>query len=100
MGVLAETVSIDAGALLLGLLVIMAVVALVVAGFFCAPRAARGSQVAWAVWVVALIVEGAGCIVSIAQFVDGVFDAVSLVPVAAIVGQVALYLQARAERRR
>ncbi|MDQ4068607.1 MAG: hypothetical protein M3203_03900 [Actinomycetota bacterium] len=96
---LAETVSIDAGALLLALLVIVALVALVVAGFFCAPRAARGSGVAMGVWVLALVVEGAGCIASIAAAVNGRFDMGSLVPFAVVTGQVALFVQARANRR-
>ena len=97
--VLAETVGIDAGAILLGLLAIVAVVALVVAGFVCAPRAARGSRLAMAVLVVALVVEAVGCINAVVYVLRGNFDISVLVPFAVVVGQVALFVQARPDRR-
>ena len=96
--VLAETISIDAGALLLGLVVIVAGLALVVAGFFCAPRAARGSRLALGVWVAALVLEVAVLVSTIPAVLGGAFDLL-LVPIAVITGQAVLYLRARAEGR-
>ncbi len=97
--VLAETISIDAGALLLALLAVVAMVALVVAGFICAPRAAKGSRVAMAVFVLALLVEGIGCLNALVYVLRGNFDISVLVPFAVVVCQVAVFAGARRGRQ-
>ncbi len=97
--VLAEAISVDAGVILLALLAIVAVVALVVAGFICAPRAARGSRVAMAVFVLALLVESVGCLNALVYVLRGNFDICVLVPFAVVVCQVAVFVGARRGRR-
>jgi hypothetical protein len=96
--VFAETVSLDAGALLLGLLVILIVVGIFVAGFLCAPVAGRGSRLALAVWIVALVVEGLASVGAVLTAVDGHFSLALLIPPTAVGVQAAMFVQARAAR--
>ena len=101
---LAETVSIDGGTLLLilaALLVVLAVtVAIVVFGFVLAPRAGRGSQQALVWWVIIVTVEALYALGGVAAILSGDFSIFGLLPPAIIAGQVALFLQARKDAGR
>ena len=96
---LAETVSIDGGTLLLilaALLVVAALsIAVVVFGFLLAPRAGRGSRQALGWWIVMLALETFVSLGSVASILAGDFSIFVLLPPAIIVWQVALFLQAR-----
>jgi hypothetical protein len=97
--VLAETVSLDGGALLIGLviaLLALAVLAAVVTlGFVLAPRAARGSRAAIAGWVVVLAVEGLLCAGSVAAVIRGNLSMFVFLFPAVVAGQVACFVAAR-----
>jgi lipopolysaccharide export LptBFGC system permease protein LptF len=101
---LAETVSIDGGTLLVILLVLLVFVALAIAlvvfGFVLAPRAGRGSRNALGWWIAILIIESFYVLGSVAAILGGDFSVIGLAPVAIVAGQVALYLQARKEAGR
>ena len=101
---LAETVSIDGGTLLLILAALALVVALsitvVVFGFVLAPRAGRGSQRAMGWWIVIVALETLYALGSVAALLAGDFSVFVLLPPAIIAGQVALFLQARKEAGR
>ena len=101
---LAETVSIDGGTLLLILAALALVVALsitvVVFGFVLAPRAGRGSQRAMGWWIVIVALETLYALGSVAALLAGDFSVFGLLPPAIIAGQVALFLQARKEAGR
>lgn len=98
-GVLAETVSFDAGdiAVILAILAVMvlATAAVVVFGFILAPRAGRGSSQAMGWWVVILALEGMSGLGSVVRIFTGDFTVWAFVPLTIIGGQVALYLRAR-----
>jgi hypothetical protein len=102
--VLAETVSIDGGTLLLILaalvLVLALSVAVVVFGFLLAPRAGRGSQRAMGWWIVILALESLYALGSVAALLSGDFSLFVLLPAAIIACQVALYIQARKDAGR
>ena len=97
--VLAETVSIDGGTLLVILAVLVVVVGLAIAvvvfGFVLAPRAGRGSQSAMGWWVFLLALESLCAIGSLAALRTSDFSVLTLLPSAIIACQVGLYLQAR-----
>ncbi|MDP1806503.1 MAG: hypothetical protein Q8K72_15110 [Acidimicrobiales bacterium] len=101
---LAETVSIDGGTLLLilaSLLVVAALsIAVVVFGFLLAPRAGRGSGRALGWWIVILALESFVSLGSVAAILAGDFSIFVLLPPATIAGQVALFLQARKDAGR
>ena len=101
---LAETVSIDGGTLLLILaalvLVVAVSIAIVVFGFVLAPRAGRGSQRAMGWWIVIVALETLYALGSVAALLSGDFSLFVLLPPAIIAGQVALFLQARREAGR
>lgn len=101
---LAETVSIDGGTLLLILAALVLIVALsiaiVVFGFVLAPRAGRGSQRAMGWWIVIVALETLYALGSVAALLSGDFSLFVLLPPAIIAGQVALFLQARREAGR
>ena len=101
---LAETVSIDGGTLLLilaALVVVLALsIAIVVFGFVLAPKAARGSGQAMGWWIVIITLESFYALGSVARLLTGDFALFALVPPAIIAGQVALFLQARREAGR
>jgi hypothetical protein len=101
---LAETVSIDGGTLLLILAALVLVVALsiaiVVFGFVLAPRAGRGSQPALGWWIVIVALETLYALGSVAALLSGDFSLFVLLPPAIIAGQVALFLQARKDAGR
>lgn len=96
---LAESVSIDGGTLLLILAAVLVVlgiaVAIIVFGFVLAPRAGRGSQRALVWWVVIVAVEVLYALGGVAAVVAGDFSLLVLLPPAIIAGQVALFLRAR-----
>lgn len=96
---LAESVSIDGGTLLLvlvlGLLLIALSVAVVVFGFVLAPRAARGSQRALAWWIVILAIEALYCVGSVAAVLSGDISLWTLAPFVVVAAQVATFLEAR-----
>ena len=101
---LAETVSIDGGTLLLILVALAVVVALgiavVVFGFVLAPRAGRGSQRAlvwWSIIVALEVLYGLGGVVAI---FTGDFSLFALLPVGIIACQVSMFLQARKDAGR
>ena len=101
---LAETVSIDGGTLLLilaALFVALAIaVAIVVFGFVLAPRAGRGSQRALVWWVVIIAVEVLYALGGVAAIFAGEFSILVLLPPAIIAGQVAMFVQARKDAGR
>jgi hypothetical protein len=101
---LAETVSIDGGTLLLILaalvLVLALSVAVVVFGFVLAPRAGRGSQRALVWWVIILALESLYALGAVGAVFAGDVSLFTLLPVAIIAGQVALYVQARKDAGR
>lgn len=101
---LAETVSIDGGTLLLILAALVLVVALsiaiVVFGFVLAPRAGRGSQRATGWWIVIVVLESLYALGSVAALLSGDFSLFVVLPPAIIAGQVALFLQARKDAGR
>ena len=101
---LAETVSIDGGTLLLILAALVLVVALAIAivvfGFILAPRAGRGSGRALGWWIVIVALESLYALGSVAALLSGDFSLLVLLPPAIIAGQVALFLQARKEAGR
>ena len=101
---LAETVSIDGGTLLLILAAFLVVAALsiavVVFGFLLAPRAGRGSRQALGWWIVMLALEAFVSLGSVASILAGDFSIFVLLPPAIIAGQVALFLQARKDAGR
>jgi hypothetical protein len=101
---LAETVSIDGGELLIILVVAAAVVglaiAVVVLGFVLAPRAGRGSGSAQGWWVLILALESLFALGSVAALLAGEFSIGVLVPPAIIACQVAMFLQARKDAGR
>lgn len=96
---LAESVSIDGGTLLLILaalaLVLAATVAIIVLGFVLAPRAGRGSRRALAWWVVIIALESLYALGYVGAILAGDFSLGVLLPPAIIAGQVALYVRAR-----
>ena len=98
---LAETVSIDGGELLvilvIGLAFLAVVLAVVVFGFVLAPRAARGSSRALGWWIVILVLEGLYCLGAIAAVFAGDFTLWTFTPIAIVAGQVALFVSARRE---
>ena len=101
---LAETVSIDGGALLLilaALLLVLALaVAIVVFGFVLAPRAGRGSQRALVWWVIIVTVEVLYALGGVAAILAGEFSMLILLAPAIIACQVALFVQARKDAGR
>jgi hypothetical protein len=101
---LAETVSIDGGTLVLilaALLVVLALaVAVVVFGFVLAPRAGRGSQRALVWWVVIVTVEVLYALGGVAAIIAGDFSVFVLLPPAIIACQVAMFVQARKDAGR
>ena len=101
---LAETVSIDGGTLLLILVALVLVVALsiaiVVFGFVLAPRAGRGSQRAMGWWMVIIVLESLYALGSVAALLSGDFSLFVVLPPAIIAGQVALFFQARKDAGR
>lgn len=101
---LAETVSIDGGTLLLilaAIIVVLAIgIAVVVFGFVLAPRAGRGAQRALVWWVVIVAVEVLYALGGVAAVVAGDFSILALVPPAIIAGQVAMFVQARKDAGR
>jgi hypothetical protein len=96
---LAETVSIDGGELLVLLVitfVLLAVaVAVVVFGFVLAPRAARGSSRAMAWWIVILVLEGLYGLGAVAAVLTGDFTLWTFTPLFIVAGQIALFVSAR-----
>ncbi len=96
---LAETVSLDGGALAVALvLVLLALavfVAVVVEGFVLAPRAARGERSALAGWIAALVLEGLLWSASIPALLQGAVSLFALVIPALVAAQVAVFLSAR-----
>ena len=96
---LAETVSIDGGTLLLilvlGLLVLAVAVAVVVFGFVLAPRAGRGEGRALGWWVAIVALEGLYCLGSVAAVLSGDFTLGVLVPLLIVAAQVGVFLRAR-----
>ena len=96
---LAETVSIDGGAILLFAIVLLLIaavaVAIVVFGFVLAPRAGRGSRRALVWWVIVLVLEVLYALGSVAGIMSGDFTVLVLLPPAIIACQVAMFLQAR-----
>lgn len=101
---LAETVSIDGGTLLLilvvGLLFLAMAVAIVVFGFVLAPRAARGESRALGWWVGIVALEGLYCLGSLAAVLSGDFTLGVLVPLVIVAAQVAIFLRARRDADR
>lgn len=101
---LAETVSIDGGTLVLILVMLLALLALavglVVLGFVLAPRAGRGSKRAFVWWVVIVALEALYTLGGVVAIFTGDFSLFGLVAPAIIAGQVALFLQARKEAGR
>ena len=101
---LAETVSIDGGALLLILVALLVVVGLaiglVVLGFVLAPRAGRGSQRALVWWVVIVALELLYAVGAVAAVFAGDFSPLVLLPPAIIACQAAMFLQARKDAGR
>ena len=101
---LAETVSIDGGTLLLILAALVLVLALsitiVVFGFLLAPRAGRGSSRALGWWIVILVLESVYALGSVAALLSGDLSLFVLLPPAIIACQVALFVQARKEAGR
>ena len=101
---LAETVSIDGGALLLilvvGLLILALAVAVVVFGFVLAPRAGRGESPALGWWVAIVALEGLYCVGSLAAVLSGDFTPGILVPLVIVGAQVAIFLRARRDADR
>ncbi len=97
--VLAETVQIDTGTVVVILIILglmaAASVAIVVFGFILAPRAGRGSSSAMGWWTFILVVEGAFSLVSVAALFSGDFTLWAFAPMAVVGGQVALYLRAK-----
>ena len=100
---LAETVSIDPGILILFLViafVILAVsVAVVIGGFVLAPKAGRGSSRAKTWWIVCLGLEALSIPGSVVALLSGEFNPGIVVMPAIIAGQVALYRRADREPR-
>lgn len=96
---LAEGVSIDGGTVLviLAILVVLAglAIAVVVFGFVLAPRAGRGSPSAMGWWVFLLVLESLWAVASLAALRTSDFSVFTLLPLAVIAGQIALFLQAR-----
>ena len=96
---LAETVSIDGGTLLLilvvGLLVLALAVAVVVFGFVLAPRAGRGESRALAWWIAIVALEGLYCLGSVAAILSGNVTAGVAAPLVIVAAQVAVFLRAR-----
>lgn len=96
---LAETVSIDGGTLLVilvvGLLFLAMVVAVVVFGFVLAPRAGRGEGQALGWWIAIVALEGVYCLGSLAAVVSGNFTPGALLPLLILGAQVAIFLRAR-----
>ena len=101
---LAETVSIDGGTLLLILALLAVVVglatAVVVFGFLLAPRAGRGSRNAFVWWVIIVALESLYALGAVGAVLSGDFSLFTLLPAAIIACQVALYLQARKDAGR
>jgi len=100
--VLAETVSLDGGALLLGLvivvLVLAALVGLVTLGFVLADKAGRGSRRALVGWVAVLVVEGLFCLASVVSLLRGELSLLQFVFPAIVACQVATFLTAGGRR--
>lgn len=96
---LAETVSIDGGTLLLilvvALLVLVLALAVVVLGFVLAPRAGRGEGRALGWWAGIVALEGLYCLGSVAAVLSGDFSPGILVPLLIVAAQVAVFLRAR-----
>jgi hypothetical protein len=101
---LAETVSIDGGTLLVILAALVLVLALsiavVVFGFVLAPRAGRGSQRALVWWVIILALEMLYALGGVTAIFAGDFSLFVLLPPAIIACQVAMYVQARKDAGR
>ena len=101
---LAETVSIDGGTLLVILAVLVVVVGLAIAvvvfGFVLAPRAGRGSQRALVWWAIIVALESLYALGAVGAVLSGDFSVLTLLPAAIIACQVALYLQARKDAGR
>lgn len=101
---LAETVSIDGGTLLLilaALVIVLALsIAIVVFGFVLAPKAGRGSGRAMGWWIVIIALESIYALGGVAALLSGDFSLFAIVPPAIIAGQVALFLYARKEAGR
>lgn len=101
---LAETVSIDGGTLLLilvvGLLFLAMSVAVVVFGFVLAPRAGRGEGRALGWWVGIVALEGLYCVGSLVAVLGGDFTPGIVLPLLIVAAQVAIFLRARADVER
>ena len=102
--VLAETVQIDTGTVVLILvifgLIVAAGVAIVVLGFVLAPRAGRGSSAAMGWWLFALSLEVLWCVGSLSFIVRGEFTVWVVVPPVLLAAQLALYFQAKRDAGR
>jgi len=100
--VLAETIKLSGGEVLVILLVLigMAVVAAAFLALGCvwAWRAGRGSQAALAGWIVCAVVEGLLLLQVIGSLFQGRPNFLGAVPAGALAAQVGLYLAARAPR--
>ena len=100
--VLAETVSLDGGVVLVALIVVLVALALsvaaVVLGFALAPRAARGSTPALAVWTAVVAAEGLFCVWLLVGAVEWGFSPLVLAAPVLVAAQVAVFLSARGER--
>ena len=96
---LAETVSIDGGTLLLilvvGVVVLALAVAVLVFGFVLAPRAGRGEPRALGWWIAIVAFEGLYCLGSVAAILSGNVTAGVAVPLVIVAAQVAIFLRAR-----
>jgi hypothetical protein len=96
---LAESVQLSGGDVLLILGALLLVAALwagtVVGGFILAPRAGRGSRRAMGWFVAVLILEGLQCLGSVSWLLRGQVSLWSILPLAIVGGQLALYFQAR-----
>jgi hypothetical protein len=97
--VLAESPQFDgtAIAIFIAIFLVVAIVSLgsIVLGFVLAPRAARGSSKAMGWWVVALAIEGLGCLSSLGALASGGLNwRVPILP-AIVAAQLAIYFRAK-----